>query len=89
MNELVKRREAARGLRRQKGRTHNREVMKKRMRLSRAARAANRKRKLFKRLGVVIDVNPNRKDEGQTNDVTEGIRRARSSAVIKKSLFRA
>ena len=89
MNELVKCREAARGLRRQKARTHNREVMKKRMRLSRAARAANRKRKLFKRLGVVIDVIPNRKDESQTNDVTEGIRRARSSAVIKKSLFRA
>jgi len=44
-----------------KARTHNKEVMKKRMRLSRAARAANRKRMSFKRLGVVIEVIPNRK----------------------------
>jgi hypothetical protein len=70
-----------------KVRTQNKEAMKKRMRLSRAARVANRKRRLFKRLGVVIEVIPNRKDENQKNDVTEGIRRARSSATIKKSLF--
>jgi hypothetical protein len=35
--------------------------MKKRMRLSHAARAANRKRRLFKRLGAVIEVIPKRK----------------------------
>jgi len=37
------------------------EVMKKRMRLSRAAKAANRKRRLFKRVGVVTEIIPNRK----------------------------
>jgi hypothetical protein len=45
----------------QTGAAETKQLMKKRMRLSRVARTANRKRRLFKRLGVVIEVIPNRK----------------------------
>jgi hypothetical protein len=62
MKELVKSRVAARRPERRKlNQQRKKKVMKKRMRLSRVARAANRKRRLFKRPGVVIAVIPNRK----------------------------